>query len=183
MRKILGSYTYEEHADRLGLDKYKTPSQIDNYKVALNYYTNDGYLEINSQLRSSDPDKKTIQISDYIDNALMWLPDYNKSQCVIRFSDLSKDIIDKIIEPNMIIHELGFTSSSNNPNFNFPTQRKYKIFIYKTNGSEISEYSEFKDESEVLIDRSSFFKVLRFDQEQNTLYLEQINPEVLESNT
>lgn len=181
MKKILGRFDYEEHAEKLGINIHEEPSLTDSYKVALNYYTNNGFSIINSELRTKNPNQQVKEISNYIDGALKWLPDHKAEICVVRYSDLSDNIITQIDKPGAVIHELGFTSTSCNKSFIFPTARKYKIFIYKNHGSEISEFSEYKQEDEVLIDRSSFFKVLKFDQKINTIYLEQISAEALES--
>jgi hypothetical protein len=181
MKEILGRYDYQEQAEKLGLNTDEEPSLTDNYKVALNYYTDNGYLLINSELRSEKPTQQIRKISDYIDGALKWLPDHKNELCVIRYSDLNQNILNQIKQPDAVIHELGFTSTSSNIDFIFPTERKYKIIIYKNHGSEITAFSQYKEEDEVLIDRSSFFKVLRLDQEINTIYLEQISVETLES--
>ena len=173
MLEVIGRYEFEKHAEELQIPMDILHTKLSNYKVAIRNYTSRRFLDINGDIRSDETNSKHIRAVKLLVEALDNLEVYDK-EFVVRWSNLSDELVEKIKNVGSIIYEKGFTSTSANSEFELSTPKEYKIVIQHYNGKYIGEFSEFPHEEEVLIPPFSFFKVKDFDEQNKTVYLEQL---------
>lgn len=180
MQDVLGGFDFEQIMDALSEKTLSFNKQQKEYVAAIYHYTGEGYDNINSYLRGKNTsDDKIDKTVEYIDSALEWLGIYDSKEPVVRYSNLTDSDIAKIKDEETAIYIPSYTSTSANPNFKYSRQRRFKFIIHRENGSFIGDYSVYPNEEEVLIPRSSSFKVLKFDESSNVVYLRQIDAENL----
>ncbi|MCF5852508.1 MULTISPECIES: ADP-ribosyltransferase [Aeromonas] len=176
MHDVLGSFDFDQIMDALSGKTINLNKQQKEYAAAIYHYTEDGYDDVNSYLRGiNSGDTKINKTIDYIDLALKWLGDYDTQKPVVRYSNLAESDIEKIKKQKTAIHIPSYTSTSANPNFTSYSQRDFKFIIYRKKGSFIGDFSAYPYEEEVLIPRDALFKVLKFDESENIVYLKQID--------
>ena len=139
--------------------------------LSLFCYTNGQYREINSYLRKevANEHQEEHKISDEISLALNQLP--NHSGWLQRGADMSKEALEKY-NPGSQITEPAFLSTSElentkpevipQVNLSLGTgyeQKPVQFLIYSQCGKKISNFSGEADEKEVLINKSSRFRV------------------------
>ncbi|MFM5845209.1 ADP-ribosyltransferase [Aeromonas veronii] len=180
MQDVLSGVDFDQIMNALSDKTCNLNNQEKKYVAAIYHYTENGYSDINSHLRGTYiGDSKIKKTINYIDSALKWLGDYDPKRTVVRYSDLNKEHIEIIKKPRSVIYIPSYTSTSANINFKYHTKKRFKFIIYRDKGSFIGDYSYYPHEEEVLIPRSSFFKVLEFDESSNLVYLKQIDTEYL----
>lgn len=173
MLEVIGRYEFERHASELQIPSEELSSQLTNYKVAIRNYTSRRYLDINSGIRHDEDNPKHIRAVQVLVEALNCLDVY-EGEYVVRWSNMSEELLEQVKVVGNIIYERGFTSTSANPEFEMEPPRDYKMVIRHYNGKFIGGFSEFPHEEEVLIPAFSFFRVEGFDEETNTVYLDQL---------
>lgn len=178
MQNTLGQEKYNEYIEAMNIPQEDAFSQESNYKVAIRNYTSRRYIDINVDLRNEQDDIKHVNAVTILSEALEYFEPYSES-FVIRWSNLSVELLQQIGEIGSIIFESGFTSCSANPDY--PMEGKeYKLIIEHYNGVFIGEYSEYPLEEEVLIPASSYFIVEDFDEAEKTVVLRQLEPNAKE---
>ncbi|WP_336932747.1 ADP-ribosyltransferase [Vibrio cholerae] len=173
MLEVIGRSEFERHANELQIPLQELNTQLTNYKVAIRNYTSRRFLDINSGIRNDENHTKHIRAVRLLSEALDFLDVYG-GEYVVRWSNLSDELIQKIKVKGTVIFEKGFTSTSANKNFVLEPPKEYKIVIRHYNGRYIGNFSEFPNEEEVLIPALSFFRVEGFDEETKTVYLDQL---------
>ncbi|HGS5122698.1 TPA: ADP-ribosyltransferase domain-containing protein [Vibrio parahaemolyticus] len=173
MLEVIGRAEFERHADELQIPFEELNSQLTNYKVAIRNYTSRRFLDINSGIRNEEDDPKHIRAVKVLLEALECLDVY-EGEYVVRWTNLSAELLEKVKVTGTIIFEKGFTSTSANDEFELNPPKEYKIVIRHYNGKYIGGFSEFPHEEEVLIPAFSFFRVEGFDEDTKTVYLDQL---------
>lgn len=141
----------------VGASPENTPDHIltTEQEAALHKYTNMDYLPINQALREASTDSKVLYEADQLSQALARLPGFCGP--VHRGVYLSQDQSGKYI-PGAIIQESAFISTS------FMAESALAgntIFTIRSKtGRSISPYSQYPEESEILFDRGTRFRVL-----------------------
>ncbi|MGN2670320.1 ADP-ribosyltransferase domain-containing protein [Aliivibrio fischeri] len=173
MLEVIGKAEFERHADLLQIPLHELNSKLSNYKVAIRNYTSRRFLDINTGIRFNESNPKHLKAVKLLLEALDCLDTYD-GEYVVRWSNLSEELLQKVKTVGNVIFEKGFTSTSANIEFEHNPQKEYKIVIRHYNGKYIGAFSEFPHEEEVLIPAFSFFRVEGFDEESKTLYLDQL---------
>ncbi|MBF4337355.1 ADP-ribosyltransferase domain-containing protein [Vibrio anguillarum] len=173
MLEVIGRAEFERHATELQIPLEEFNSQLANFKVAIRNYTSRRFLDINSGIRNDEDDPKHVRAVKVLLEALEGLDVY-EGQYVVRWTNLSDELLEKIKVVGTVIFEKGFTSTSANEDFELHPPKEYKIVIRHYNGKYIGGFSEFPHEEEVLIPAFSFFRVEGFDEDTKTVYLDQL---------
>jgi hypothetical protein len=126
-------------------------------RVALADYTGDGFTYLNGVLRGgSDAEKALIQPRvDAISTVLSKLPRYEGT--LFRGTNLPVSVIERYV-PGAVIEHPAFTSTSLRVLDEFKGNTQF--IIDSVNGRQIGALSNFPNESEVLLDAGTKFKVL-----------------------
>jgi ADP-ribosyltransferase exoenzyme len=130
------------------------PSLSEADLAAMKDYTGDGYAEINSQLRSGVVTPEIRQRAEALSAALAKLPDYDGA--VFRGTFLTEEQIAPY-EPGTIREESAFTSTTRDEREAFAGNTYF--VITSKHGKDVSRYSRFPDQAEVLFDKGSRFYV------------------------
>jgi hypothetical protein len=132
-------------------------TMTDADRAALRDYTGDGYQDLNAALRSGilTPDQQAR--IDAINRALAKLPDYQG--IVVRGTDLPQDVLDRY-QPGSTVTERAFTSTTTDPAVaggDFPGNTEFRILSQA--GTDVSPYSAYPHESEILFGSGTDFYV------------------------
>lgn len=123
--------------------------------TALDEYTGTAYREINESLRgneamASDTNQRAAAISE----ALSKLPD--QPGPVFRGTSLSPEQIARYV-PGAMRSEAGFTSTTSDSKAAFPGSTLF--LVISKHGKDVSPYSKYPSESEILFDKGTDFLV------------------------
>jgi hypothetical protein len=126
---------------------------------ALADYTGFGYTDLNDALRNGTVDASQAPRVDALNRALEKLPTYEGP--VVRGSDIPPEVLARY-EPGSVITELGFVSTTMNPAVaQLPTfAGNVEFQIMSTSGRDISSFSIFPAEQEVLFPSGTKFYVV-----------------------
>lgn len=172
MINVLGRFEFDEFLNKLSILE-DNPNA--NHLVAICNYTSRRFDDINHGLRNGCNDPKHIYAVKLLMEALDTLPIYRKVEFVIRWILLTPDIEEIYTTKGSVFNTLGFTSTSYDPDFSFKNNPEHhKLIIQHQNGRAIDRWSEYPEECEVLIPYNSFFQVMHYDEEQKTIFLQQI---------
>jgi hypothetical protein len=138
--------------------------------VAIYQYTRHLYSHLNSRLRSNQDIEKIQLIIDALDSALSKFPKFTGQ--VKRGSFLPKEIdqlyfVDNTVSDNAYVSTSKLTAK---PQTKYH-ERPFQFLITTCNGRDISNFSAFSDEQEVLIPRGNKFKVLSRSQDEKQTFL------------
>lgn len=181
MRKVLGLSDYEAFIDELQIPEEEMHTQESNYKVAIMNYTSRRFLDINIGIRDDETDPKHVRARTLLFEALIYFPVYPEGT-VIRWSNLSPELLEQVKVPGNIIFEKAFTSTSANLDYTPHDAKEYKLQICHYNGRYIGEFAtqEHRHEEEVLIPAFSFFRVDSFCETTKFIELTQLSDEQAE---
>ncbi|HIF9545385.1 TPA: ADP-ribosyltransferase [Photobacterium damselae] len=179
MQQVIDKYDFNQHLEKLGIPLQEKDDLETQFKVALRNYTSRRFVDINSGIRDGNQNPKHIRAVVLLNEALEWCETYPKKY-IVRWTNLSDELIEKFRRKGEIIEELGFTSASANPSFKMEG-KEYKLLIGHINGKFIGDYSEFPHEEEVLIPAPSYYIVHEFNEEEKYALLEQVDPSSFES--
>jgi hypothetical protein len=127
--------------------------------AALADYTGPGYQDLNDALRNGTVDASQAARVDALNRALEKLPAYEGP--VIRGSDIPAEVLERY-KPGSVITELGFVSTTMNPAVaQLPTfVGNVEFQIMSTSGRDISSFSMFPGEQEILFPPGTKFYVV-----------------------
>ncbi|WP_191987721.1 ADP-ribosyltransferase domain-containing protein [Mycobacteroides salmoniphilum] len=130
--------------------------QLDSHDLlAMNDYTEWGYIDLNRALRNGTLDASQRVRVDAIKRALEKLPSHEGP--VTRGTFLPLEILAKY-QPDKNVVEDAFTSTTKNPDATFPGNTYFEIL--SKNGRSVESVSAFPGEAEVLFPPSTAFTVL-----------------------
>jgi hypothetical protein len=133
-------------------------------KISIKLYTTQLYKVVNPALREQKENSIYASYITVLCSALNKIPNFTGD--VFRVVNLPQDIID-LYQPGMVITEKAFLSTSASLDgiaiFQEYTNRKFNthFFIKSKNGKDISAYSIWPEEKEVLFRAGSKFKVTK----------------------
>ena len=131
-------------------------------KASINYYTGDGFRDINKNLNSGNF-SRVEGLTNHIDKGLNKLPDYkgNVTRTVTFNSKKELDVFLKSHKVNSPVRYDQYLSTSNTGTYggDIAGPDRVKISINSKTGKDISGFSRNKTEGEVLFGRGSQFKV------------------------
>ena len=131
-------------------------------KASINYYTGDGFRDINKNLNSGNF-SRVEGLTNHIDKGLNKLPGYkgNVTRTVTFNSKKELDVFLKSHKVNSPVRYDQYLSTSNTGTYggDIAGPDRVKISINSKTGKDISGFSRNKTEGEVLFGRGSQFKV------------------------
>lgn len=178
MLQVIDNAEFERHLEELAIpieQKFDVETQ---YKVALRNYTLRRFEDINEGIWRGEEDPKHLRAVTVLNEALQWLDKFD-GQYVVRWTNLTPELIEKFKNQDEVIVEYGFTSTSADPGFTM-AGKSYRLVIEHLNGKYIKPFSEYPWEEEVLIPAPSFYIVREFDEEKRYAVLQQIGPSELD---
>ncbi|ADL53223.1 ADP-ribosyltransferase [Clostridium cellulovorans] len=158
--------TIEKNNIKKSSNTNKIPKLNETEKWSLDYYTNDGFRELNKTLREGKKLDSTMNTAvKGLDSSLSKLPDYKGK--VYRNLDFSfnKKGMDEFLNNHKegdIVNYVQYTSTSKADDVfgnKFLGKDSIKLSIKSKSGKDISNYSQHKMEEEVLFGRDSKFIV------------------------
>lgn len=178
MQRVIGRYEYEKQAEELRIPFDQMYTRENSQKIAIRNYTKRRHREMNVEIREECSHPKHLLAVSLLMEALEELPKCDQ-EYVVRWSDLSPELIEMVKEEGTIIQEKGFTSTSTDKNFEL--DKAYKLVIKHYNGKYIEHLTACVGENEVLIPADSYFEVIDFDEDTSTVYLNQLTPEEVQA--
>ena len=148
--------------DDLTIPKQRKIKLSADEKASINYYTGDGFRDINKNLNSGNF-SRVEGLTNHIDKGLNKLPDYkgNVTRTVTFNSKKELDVFLKSHKVNSPVRYDQYLSTSNTGTYggDIAGPDRVKISINSKTGKDISGFSRNKTEGEVLFGRGSQFKV------------------------
>lgn len=189
LEKIIGAYDYEQLiSDTHYLRGVHDEAWSVDDKAAINWYTADEELIINATLRDSAPEdlilnvtnNKEIKLANFITLSL----DKVKSKeyrTVYRWENDSNQSLCEASVGDYVLYK-SFISTSIDSSFTFNDSKTKRIIINSSDGAYIAQYSKYRHEEELLIDKYSVFQVEQADHSKHTYVLRYVsNDEQIQS--
>lgn len=178
MKEYLGEKSYNRMKD--GVAKAMEVSGVSDYglteaeKVAVHAYTSGEryFVRLNEALRSDDAAAiaRVAPLSRVLDKALEKLPVYNGA-VLFRVTDLPQSARSKIVTGE-IYSDAAFMSASK-VDLGKSFGNEYRFTIYESvQGREISGFSAFTREQEILFPRGSKFDIIKASPDDKTGFIE-----------
>lgn len=179
MLQIIDNVEFDRHLIELNIPLEQKFDIETQYKVALRNYTLRRFEDMNEGIRSGIDNPKHNRSVMLLNEALQWLDRY-EGKYVIRWTNLTSELVEKFKTEDEVIVEYGFTSTSADPGFTMGG-KDYRLVIEHLNGRYIKPFSEYQWEEEVLIPAPSFYIVEEFNEEERYAVLKQIDPNDLDT--
>lgn len=179
MLQIIDNEEFERHLRELNIPLEQKFDLETQYKVALRNYTLRRFEDMNEGIRTGVDNPKHNRSVMLLNDALQWLDRY-EGQYVVRWTNLTPELLKKFKAQDEVIVEYGFTSTSADPGFTMEG-KDYRLAIEHLNGRFIKDFSEYAWEEEVLIPAPSFYIVQEFNEQEKYAVLQQIDPNDLDN--